>query len=205
MQAAIIAKCNRLNDADFAASLPSLIQEAEDEIADVLRRTTVINQTTIQQDVNPLPADCAELRSARLVSGIPILDKPIEIGTLEQLSELRAALDNVAGRPARAAVVTGNLYVAPSPDQAYTVELTYYQAVVPLSTTNPTNSVLTEFPRLYMFGVMREAEIYLENDARSEYWDGRFQKALEQIRLKRDNEEYGASLRPVRLPMNGFN
>ena len=89
----------------------------------------------------------------------------------------------------------------PAPDQAYAAEVFYFQQLSPLSSTNTTNSVLTEAPDLYLFGALKEAEPFLEHDERIQVWETKYADALTQLLDVRDREEFNASLQPIRLPV----
>lgn len=188
-----------LNRADLAVNIPSFITLAETEIKRIVRRTTVTSQVTMSQELTALPGDCAVLRSLRLVSGLPEIDYPIKVGTIEQLTIHRARYAGVAGRPQWAAVYGGNIRVTPIPDSSYIAELTYYQLLQPLSSTNATNTVLAEYPDLYLYGALCAAAPFLEEDTRVPLWRQAFDRAVDQIRIVVDDEEYNASLKQAKL------
>lgn len=107
----------------------------------------------------------------------------------------------VAGRPIRAAIVGSELLVGPTPDQSYTAEATYFEALQALSGSNATNSIILEAPDIYLWGSLMQAEKYLENDDRVATWKTDFAECVEELNGKRQTEEYSASYRPVRLPV----
>ena len=199
LQTTVISRANRVGDSDFAAEVPGFIQEAESDIRRDLRRRKVRATVTFNQETFTLPADCSELTSVRLVTGSPRQDLPFAMGTVEALSEARTNL-STPGRPSRGAVIDRQLVMVPVPDQAYSAEIVYIQALVPLATT-PTNAVLTEAPDLYLYGALKHAMIHLERDERVPVMQSLFQDALDDLNLKREREEYSASLRPARPPV----
>jgi len=190
-----------LNRSDLTDQIPAFIQLCEAQLKRKLRRTTVRATTFISTEATALPGDAAELRSVRLVSDQPFLDRPLVIGTPEFIGDRRAELNAVPGRPKYATLVGGQLVVVPIPDQVYQAEVYYFQQLTPLSTTNTTNSVLTEAPDLYLFGALKEAEPFLEHDERIQVWETKYADALTQLLDVRDREEFNASLRPIRLPV----
>lgn len=187
-----------LNRADLAAQIPDFITLAEAEFARRVRRRTRRATVQLATAVRPLPLDCAELRSVRLVTSSAYLDVPIEVVTSEMLAEHRAAL-SATGRPRYAAIVGGELLVAPTPDQSYSAELTYYEALQPLSDSVQTNSLLAEAPDLYLFGALAQAAPFLQHDERIPVWESRVAKAISQLDAQREREEFAASIRPARL------
>ena len=46
----------------------------------------------------------------------------------------------------------------------------YLKKIDNLSTTNPTETMLTENPDIYLYGALLEAEPFLMNDARVQLW-----------------------------------
>src|SRR4051812_13171953 len=89
LQAAIIKWANRDGDTDFAAQVPDFIALNEAELRRRLRRRVLRATVTFNQAAFPLPADCAELRSARLVTGLPGVDGPIDKCTPDTLADFR--------------------------------------------------------------------------------------------------------------------
>ena len=188
---------------DLTTQIPDFIQLAEAEISRRLRRCSTRTTITIVDRETTLPADAVELRSLYLQSGEPYKDVPIMIVSPEMLAEVRARRANTAYRPLAASMIAGTLVVAPDPDQSYTAEIIYFQALSPLTggTSSSTNSVLTDAPDIYLYGTLLQAEPFLEHDERAPMWQQKFDTAINQMNDVRDREEYNASIRPVRLPI----
>jgi hypothetical protein len=189
-----------LNRDDLTAQYPDFIVLAESEMKRRLRRATVRADFTVDALAKTTPADLAELRSMYPRSGTPSEDKPIRICTPEMLAEIRARNSAALGRPAGVAVMAGQFVFAPAPDQNYTFEIFYYSKLVPLTAQAPSSTLFTEAPDLYLYGLLLQAAPYLENDERIPVWEKKFDAAIEQLNLVRENEEYAASIRDVRLP-----
>lgn len=192
-----------LTRSDLTLEIPGFIQLAEAKIKRLVRRKTLRADLTISAYANALTglANFGELRSLHLVTSSASLDRPIAVGSPEQLASLRTLFAGTTGRPQRAAIVGTELLVGPTPDQSYTAEATYFEALQALSATNTTNSILLEAPDLYLWGALMQAEKYLENDPRVTLWKTDFAEAVEEINAKRQTEEYSASFRPVHLPV----
>jgi hypothetical protein len=58
-------------------------------------------------------------------------------------------------------------YLAPTPDQAYTFEVLYYERISPLSSTNQTNWLTQNAPNAMLYGTLLQAMPFLKNDARA--------------------------------------
>jgi hypothetical protein len=135
----------------------------------------------------------------RPVSSSAWLDRPLRVGTPEILAETRANY-STTGRPIACALIGGALVVAPAPDATYTLELQYFEKLVPLSTSAATNSVLAESPDLYLYGALLHSAPYLSHDERIETWETRFEKALAQLeaaaRARRDQRQHSSGTTP---------
>ena len=57
-------------------------------------------------------------------------------------------------------------YLAPTPDQAYSFEVLYYERISPLSSTNQTNWLTQNAPNAMLFGTLLQAMPFLKNDQR---------------------------------------
>lgn len=190
-----------LNRADLTDQIPEFIALAEARIIRTLRRTTATATVPTNGAAVTLPVDCAELRGLVLSTSVPYRDRPLPIVTPEMLAEQRAMRNGAVGRPQYAAVVGGQILLAPVPDQSYDLVLTYFQKLVPLSGTVATNSLLAEAPDAYLYGALCVAASFLQHDDRVPLWDTMFTQAIQQLNDRREQEEYGASLRPVRIPV----
>lgn len=192
-----------LNRSDLTAVIPDFITLAEAEMARRLRWVTRrVQVDDVAASPYTLPCTIAELRSIVPVSGSPTQDSAIQIGTPEVLADRRAGSGGVAGRPRWAAITsTGReLLLVPAPDQTYTFELIFFQKLQPLSATNTVNDELREAPDVYKAGCMHYAEDYLEHDEAALKWRTRFDLAIMQLNIQRENAEFGSGLRPMRLP-----
>ena len=63
--------------------------------------------------------------------------------------------------------VTTVKVLAPTPDQAYTFEVLYYERIAPLSSTNQTNWLTQYAPNAMLYGTLLQAMPFLKNDARA--------------------------------------
>lgn len=185
---------------DLTARIPEFISLAEAQIARDLRRFTKRATISLTTDQNNLPSDCRELKSARLVTDSSSQDRPLIVTTIEELSVRRAQVGDAPGRPLRVAIlndgVNQSLLTQPTPDGTYNCEIVYYQKLVPLSGSVTSNTVLVEAPDLYLFGLLKEAEPFLENDERVQMWEAKYAAALASLIAVRDREEWMASARP---------
>jgi hypothetical protein len=195
------AVANYVNRADLTARIPEFISLAEARISRQLRRTTVTEPITLTASAASisLPATAGELRYLRMNDGV--YQFPLEITSPVAVADLLSAYGNVAGVPKRAAVLEGELYLAPMANDDFTAEISYFEKLVALSSGNPSNSVLADAPDLYLAGALVEAFLYLEYDERVTIWEAKFEAALDELNTARERAEFAAAPAPVRLPV----
>lgn len=159
----------------------------------------MVDTLSLDSGAVTLPSDLGELRYLRLNDGV--YQYPIEITTPVAVADMLYDQAGAGGIPARGAVVEGVLRLAPTPDQTYTAEITYFQALTALSDSNTTNFVLDAAPDLYLAGALIEAFLFLEWDERIPAWNDKFTAALDELERQRERSEFAAAPAPVRLPV----
>lgn len=125
----------------------------------------------------PLPSDFLEMRN------IYIQANPTQALDQIGLQTLREQYDESwTGTPQVFAISNGELTFAPVPDTVYAAQMVYY-AWTPLSTANPTNWLLTQYPDLYLFGSLIEAKSFIEDGEAVAAWEARFDKAFASLTM----------------------
>ena len=76
-------------------------------------------------------------------------------------------------------------------DQAYTGEFLYYQEFTPLSSSNTSNAVLTNFPNIYLFGGMWALKLHAEMPQEAEMYYIKFINAIKGANNKDKLGRYG--------------
>lgn len=89
--------------------------------------------------------------------------------------------NSTQGKPTLFAIIGAQIQLAPIPDSAYTLEITYMQRIPSLSTTNTTNWLLTAFPNVYLYGALCAAQPFIQNDARLPLFEKLYQEAIAAI------------------------
>jgi hypothetical protein len=77
------------------------------------------------------------------------------------------------------------------PDQDYTVTMKYFAEFTPLSTTNQTNEILANYSRIYLYGALKQAFVWSEDDVEAAKYDALFQDAIKGANKKADAGRYG--------------
>lgn len=70
-----------------------------------------------------------------------------------------------------------NWLFGPTPDEAYPVEVMYYELPALLSDTNQTNWLTEYAPQLILYGALLEATPFLKNDERIQVWQSFYDAA----------------------------
>lgn len=170
-----------LQRSDLVAAIPDLIAVAESQMSqrlDARQQDTTSNVSTVANtETVSLPSDILEMRSLTVTSTTP--DVVLNYVTPEKLRSDYGY--NNAGTP-RAYTIIGNLaYLAPVPDQVYTLSFVYRARVPSLSDSVTTNYVLTNYPDVYLYGALANAGPYIEDNARVAQWKQAFQQAIEGV------------------------
>lgn len=153
---------------DLASITPDLIALASSRINRDLRIGAQIATGTVSAVANTqtatLPAAFLEMVSV-----------DIDGRTLEPVSEGNAesSWGTDTGRPTQYSVRGSSIVLWPTPDTAYTVNLTYYSRFT-LDAANTTNWLMTNHPGVYLYASLAECEPYLVNDQRAVTWEAKY-------------------------------
>ena len=71
-------------------------------------------------------------------------------------------------------------------NSAFNLTLRYVQLLT-LSTANPTNYLLTNYPDVYLYGALLESAPYIRDDSRLALWQDRFDRAINEV-LSNENQ-----------------
>ena len=203
LQAAVTEYLARDQDTTLIARIPTFVQLAEAKLNRQVfvrqmeqRVTAVIDLTSSEPEFIALPADFQSMRRVRLAS---VTGKPcLEFRSGTQLDEYRFATQDVSGQPRYFTLFGEEIELAPTPDDAYAVEMVYRQNIPPLS-SNATNWLLTLAPDLYLYGALLESAPYIKEDARIQTWGLGFSSALGDLNSLGLTSTFNAGPLTVRL------
>ena len=172
---------NYLNRSDLSSIIPDLITLAEAQLsADVVARdmeTRTTLTTTASNAYVTLPTDMLEMMRLAITSS-----DPQQVLRYVSADELLADYPTgTVGKPAVFTVIGSQIQLAPIPDSAYTLELTYQQRIPALSNTNTTNWLLTQWPNAYLYGSLCAAQPFLMNDERLPVFQTLYKQAVDGI------------------------
>ena len=74
--------------------------------------------------------------------------------------------------------------VAPTPDQAYSFEVLYYERVQPLDSTNQTNWFTIYAPQALLYGSLLQAMPFLKNDDRIPMWQAQYSAIMQTLKAE---------------------
>ena len=166
-----------LNRTDLTAQIPDFIALTEASLNRDLRTREMVTTASLTVTAgNALVAmtdAMAEVRSVVLRTNPKAV---LQYLTLQAL-DARYAL-SVSGKPSAYTVSGAALKLAPVPDAAYALDVTYYAPVTALSDENPSNWVLASHPDLYLYGALVQASPFLGDDGRISTWAELYGRAL---------------------------
>ncbi|WP_298255845.1 hypothetical protein [Bradyrhizobium sp.] len=185
LQTAVTEYLARDQDTTLIARIPSFVQLAEAKFNRQLfvrqmesRAIAVVNLTSSEPEFIALPSDFQSMRRVRLSS---VTGKPaLEFRSGLQMDEFRFRSADVVAQPYYFTVFGNEIELAPTPDQAYTIEMVYRANIPPLA-TNTTNWLLTLAPDLYLYGALLESAPYIKEDARIQTWGLGFTSAMNDL------------------------
>jgi hypothetical protein len=157
------------SDAAVVAAIPTFITLCEFEIAQEIKtlgQLTVANSTvTINEPTLAKPARWRKTVSMSVNNGTTM--EPVFLRKFEYLKNYWPTVTETGLPKYYADTDYEHWYLAPTPDQAYTFEVLYYERIAPLSSTNQTNWLTQYAPNAMLYGTLLQAMPFLKNDARA--------------------------------------
>ena len=179
------AVANWLDRDDLTDRIPEFIALAEAKMNRNLRISLMENVST---DIlmaggtrdYPLPTGFTGMKEFHLTTS-PIT--PLSYITPEMMNRMWAGSNR--GRPQAFTLFSDagirKIRVGPSPDSDYTTSMLFLKKIDNLSVSNPTETMLTENPDIYLYGALLEAEPFLMNDARVQLWGTMLQQVAKDL------------------------
>jgi hypothetical protein len=142
------------------------------------RANASVDTATDEPEYVTLPSDLQVIRRISISgeSGQPILQYLSPV----QFNDMRYSLiGDTTGRPRYFTVIGQEAELLPVPDQDYELEIIYRKNIPALTSSNTTNWLLTLAPDVYLYGTLREAGIYMQEDERVPLWAQGYTNAVE--------------------------
>ena len=128
--------------------------------------------------------------------------KAMNLISQQAMAEKRANDNDTAGTPMFYAHSESQFELYPTPDQATTAEILYYQKVPALSDSNTTNWLLSYAPDVYLYGSLIHSAPYLAEDARTAVFAQMYGASVNQLNEK--SEESKTSGSGLKLRVRGL-
>lgn len=174
------AVANWLHRTDLTALIPDFISLAEGRMSADLNARPMEARTTLSVTSGnayvTLPSDMLEM-SRLIVQTDPVYT--LQYRSADQISTEYPT--SQVGTPKVFAVIGSQIQLAPIPDAAYTLEITYQQRIPALSGTNTTNWLVTAFPNAYLYAALLEAQPYIMNDERLPLFEKKYRDSINAI------------------------
>lgn len=186
-----------LNRDDLTSTIPSFITLAEADLNRQLRHWRMEKRATANLDTKytAFPSDFLEPIRLMLTGAN---ETRLELITLGELMDKRA-VSNTAATPKFYAMVDGSFEVYPTPDQTYTLEMLYYERIDTLSSSNPTNWVITYHPDAYLYASLSHSAPYLAEDQRTPVWVELYKNAVSGINMEDQKAKSGGTGHRMRI------
>ena len=145
---------------DLTSQIQTWIYIAEQELSSVLHRREMTQRSTSNtvagQDSYDLPTDFGEAISLHINSS------PIEVAVPSNWDYIKVLYQSNA-KPQQWCINDDQIMLGPTPDGVYQIELYYYKVIPNLTVSNTTNWLLTTYPKVYLYSVLKEAAINLRD------------------------------------------
>lgn len=153
---------DRMNNADLSTHAAEFIQLAEAMFNRRLFNLEAEGTSTATATATlALPGDFISMKSVYLNTDPR---QPLSYMSADNARHYWAS--QTTGKPQNYSLIGNELVLSPSPDNAYTVYLTYQRRLVGLSAINTTNWLLEKHPDLYLYAALTHAEFRGWNDER---------------------------------------
>jgi len=145
--------------------------------------------TTAAAEYIELPADFLELRDIQY-QGSPRVQLQYVTPEFADLYDTSGA----SGTPKYYTLVGDQLRLVPAPDTSSDVRISYWQSITPLSVSDTTNWLLTEYPDAYLYGSLMHARAFLTDNGVAAFVQQGWGAIVEEIRSAGRKSNLGGAL-----------
>ena len=196
------AVANWLDRDDLTDRIPEFIALAEARFNRLLRiramETKQTASTVASQRNLALPTNFIQMRNLQINTS-PITS--LEYVTPEMYDRLYGGSDT--GTPKAYTILADEIQLGPIPASVQTIEMLFYKKFDALTSTAPTNWMITNAPDVYLYGCLLEAEPFIMNDPRVQLWATAFQQAIKDIQDQDNKDRHsGSALRVMNTGAN---
>jgi hypothetical protein len=149
------------DDPDFVAQIPNLILLAEYDIATQVKTLWELTPVETTLTVGLQGATVLKPARWRKTVSMSINGQPVMHRSQDYVKQVQ--YESSPSQPIYYSDYDYNHWaIAPIPDQAYPVEITYYSLLQPLSEDNQENLITREAPQALLYGTLLQAQGYLK-------------------------------------------
>lgn len=132
-----------------------------------------------------LPTGFLQMRRLKIQNSLG--DTDIRYRTPEQLE-----VCGDSGIP-RFFTVTSQIEFDKTPDSAYVVEMQYFKRFTIISSSNTTNEILTNYPQIYLYGILTYVYKFAAEEEKANYYQNLFYGAISGANKQDRKGRYGPS------------
>lgn len=164
------AVANWLDRDDLSSRLDEFIALCEADLNRKLRVKEMVSSSTVNTVAGTstisLPTGFLSFKSSPYLSTNPVVK--LDLATEDYLNGTYLA--DTSGKPLAFDIQGTSIKLYPTPDAVYTVNIKYNKRIASLSSENTSNSILSSYPDIYLYGCLVAAHGYLDNDIRMPQW-----------------------------------
>jgi hypothetical protein len=186
---------------DLAGKIASFINLSETtmyandvELLTVRSMETISTSTTAGEYL-ALPNYYESLRGIRFLTAN-------NIGKLNYQAPQQISNSVTPGRPNFFTIVGNEIQFDRLPDAEYKIEIQYYRKALPLTPTNQTNEILTDYPNIYLFGALAALFGYAQDTQQEALYINKFISAIRGANKSDKRGRYGPA--PAMSLTNGM-
>ena len=186
------AIANWMNRSDLTSRIPEFISLAEAGFNRNLRAREMLVRSTASTSGQyvSLPTDYLEMLNIELTSTSP--PKRLVYITSDRSDDYRERQKNKTGTPDYYTIEGASIQLLPTPSEAVTVQLNYYQDIPALSglADSGDNWLLLAHPDVYLYGTLMQASPYVMDPQSAGQWGGLLDRAMQELQLSDEKSRY---------------
>lgn len=199
LQTAVANWLGKPTDTDVTANVADFIALAETDIRTDLNTSAMetfsssMSITSEYFTLSTLSSQITEIERIYITSTTPYV--PLTYATPQQI--LVDFPDGTTGQPTEYTISSQRLQFRKIPATTYTAHITYRKWFDPLATTS-TNTLLTNWPNIYLYGALRHGAIFLEDFDLADRYAADYMKQVKAIERADDRLNFPATALMIR-------
>lgn len=173
-------------DTQTLEKIPTFIMLAEQVIASQIKflGNLTVNESTMVQGTNIIAKPARWHKTVSLNVTVDGVRQPVFLRTYEYLRQYWNEATEEDIPRYYADYDYSHWLVAPTPADAYTFEVLYYERVQPLDSSNQTNWFTTYAPQAMLYGSLLQAMPFLKNDERMPMWRAEYDLIINTLKAE---------------------